>query len=317
MLKKLDEQVKKDFKEYFGDRDYGVVAVTGEDAIRIFCIRTTNLTDIARLKHGLSPLSTVVLGRTMAGAVLLTTLVKHATEQRVLLRIEGDGPAGIVVAEANGKGEVRGFIQNKQLELKSKVVNGKKKFDVKSAIGKGTLTVVKDLGLRTPYESSVPIVSGEIAEDIAYYLLKSEQIPSAVSLGVLIGEDGKVQAAGGFLVQPLPGAKDENIAKIEENVKKLPSMTELLTSGKRPEDIIEQVLEGFTVKVLALKELTFKCRCSKETAEQSLFLLSIEDLKKLIEEGGAEIKCNFCSSVYYFTPQEIENIIKLKEKEPQ
>ncbi|WP_456397470.1 Hsp33 family molecular chaperone HslO [Desulfurobacterium sp.] len=313
MLKKLDEQVKRDFKEYFKDRDYGVIAVAREDAIRVFAIRTTNLTEIARLKHGLFPLSTVVLGRTMAGATLLTTLIKHGTEQRILLRIEGDGPAGLVVAEANGKGEVRGFIQNKHIKTATMDVNGKKKFDVRSAVGKGTLTVVKELGLKTPYESSVPLISGEIAEDIAYYLLKSEQIPSAVSLGVLIGEDGKVKTAGGFLVQPLPGAKEENIAKIEKTVKNLPPVTEMLTSGKRPEDIAEEVLKGFGVQILALKELSFRCRCSKETAMQSLIMLPIQELEKLIKEGGAEITCNFCSTVYYFAPEEIKNVIKLKK----
>jgi len=317
MLKKLDGQVKQDFRGYFGDRDYGVIAVPKEDAVRVFCIKTTNLTNMARLKHGLSPLSAVLLGRTLAGATLLTSLVKHATEQRILLRIEGDGPAEVVVAEANGRGELRGFIRNRHLEFKSKIVDGKNKFDVKSAVGNGTLTVVKDIGLKAPYESSVSLPSGEIAEDIAYYLLKSEQIPSAVSLGVLIGRDGNVEAAGGFLVQPLPGAKDKTIAKIEENIKNLPSMTELLSAGKRPEDIAEDILFGFEPNVLALKELSFRCGCSEDAAEQSLFLLQIEDLKKLIEEGGAEIKCNFCSSIYHFTPHEVKNIIKLKEKEPQ
>ncbi|WP_457568226.1 Hsp33 family molecular chaperone HslO [Desulfurobacterium sp.] len=312
MLKKLDEQVKKDFKEYFKDRDYGVIATAEEEAIRVFAIKTTNLTEIAQLKHGLSPLSAVILGRTMAGAILLTSLLKHGTEQRILLRIEGNGPAKLVVAEANGKGEVRGFIQNKHLKAIVKEVNGKRKFNVKSAVGSGTLTVVKDMGLKTPYESTVPLVSGEIAEDIAYYLLKSEQIPSAVSLGVLIGEDGRVKAAGGFLVQPLPGAKEKNIEKIEKTVRNLPPVTELLTAGKRPEDITEEILKGFGVNILALKELSFRCRCSKETAMQSLIMLPEEELNQLLKEGGAEITCNFCSTTYYFTPEEIKNVIKLK-----
>ncbi|TCK06434.1 Hsp33 family molecular chaperone HslO [Phorcysia thermohydrogeniphila] len=313
LMKKLTEEVKSDLKSYFQDRDYGVIAVTEEDALRAFVVKTTNLCDIARLRHKTSPIATAVLGRALTGALLLTSLLKHASDQRLLLRIEGDGPIGLVVAEANAKGNVRGFVKNPQVETFVKEVNGKKKFDIGRAVGSGFLTVVKDFGFGTPYESSVPLVSGEIAEDIAYYLLKSEQIPSAVSIGVLVGETGKVEAAGGFLVQPLPGASDKAIEKLEENVKKLPPVSALIKEGKRPEEIVELLFEGFTPHILALKELSFKCKCSKEVAKGGVIALPEKDLKELIEEGGVTIRCNFCNEEYFFSREELEEILKEKK----
>ncbi len=314
-LKELTNDVKRDLRNYFQDRDYGVIAVTREDALRAFVVRTTNLCEIARLRHKLSPIAAAVLGRALTGALLLTSLLKHGTEQRVLLRIEGDGPVGLVVAEANAKGEVRGFVQNPEVPTFTKVENGRKKFDIAKAVGKGVLTVVKDLGFGTPYESSVPIVSGEIAQDIAYYLLKSEQIPSAVGIGVLVGETGKVEAAGGFLAQPLPGASERAIDKLEKNVKRLPPVSSLIKEGKRPEDIAEMIFSGFTTEILALKELSFKCKCSKEVAARSLFAMPKEELESLKREGGVSIRCNFCGEEYFFSPEEIDEILKEKEKE--
>jgi len=314
LVKELTDQVKEDLKNYFQDRDYGVIAITREDALRSFVVKTTNLCEIARLRHKLSPMATAVLGRALTGAILLTSLLKHGTDQRLLLRIEGDGPIGLVVAEATAKGEVRGFVQNSDVPTFVKEENGKKKFDIAKAVGKGTLTVVKDLGFGTPYESSVPLISGEIAQDIAYYLLKSEQIPSAVALGVLVNEEGKVEAAGGFLAQPLPGASEEAVSKLEENVRSMPPVSSLIKEGKRPEEIAEMLFKGFTTELLALKELSFRCRCNKEVAERSLVAMPEEELKKLIEEGGASVKCHFCGQEYHFTKEELEKILKERQK---
>ncbi len=313
-LRDLDKSVKEDLKSYFGGRDYGVIAVTKEDALRAFVVKTTNLCEIARLKHRLSPIATAVLGRTLTGAILLTSLLKHGTEQRLLLRIEGDGPIGFAVAEANAKGEVRGFVKNPDIETLVKELEGRRKFDIAAAVGKGFLTVVKDFGFGTPYESSVPLVSGEIAEDIAYYLSKSEQIPSAVSIGVLVGETGKVEAAGGFLVQPLPGASEKAVEKLEENVRKMPPVSTLIKEGKRPEDIVEMLFEGFTPQLLALKELSFKCKCSKELAEGGILAFPESEIEELIKEGGVTIKCNFCGEEYFFSPEELEEILKRKKE---
>ncbi|ADY73657.1 33 kDa chaperonin [Desulfurobacterium thermolithotrophum DSM 11699] len=313
-MKEINSQVKDDLKNYFQDRDYGVVAVPKEDAIRALVVKTTNLCEIARLRHKTSPIATAVLGRALTGAILLTSLLKHGTEQRILLKIEGDGPIGLVVAEANAKGEVRGFVQNPNVPTFTKKVNGTKKFDIAKAVGKGTLTVVKDFGFGTPYESTVPLVSGEIAEDIAYYLLKSEQIPSAVSLGVLVGETGKVEAAGGFLAQPLPGVTEEAISRLEENVKKMPPISTLVKNGKRPEDIVEMLFEGFTPNLLALKELSFKCKCSKEVAEGGILVFPEDEIEALIKEGGVSIKCNFCNEEYFFNKEELEKILEERKK---
>ncbi|MEO2069502.1 MAG: Hsp33 family molecular chaperone HslO [Desulfurobacteriaceae bacterium] len=317
LMKELTSSVKDDLKNYFLDRDYGVIAVPKKDALRTLVVRTTNLCEIARLKHKTSPIATAVLGRALTGVILLTSLLKHGTEQRILLRIEGNGPIGLVVAEANAKGEVRGFVQNPDVPTFVKEVDGKKKFDIAKAVGSGTLTVVKDFGFGTPYESTVPLVSGEIAEDIAYYLLKSEQIPSAVSIGVLVGETGKVEAAGGFLVQPLPGATEKAIETLEKNVKKIPPVSSLIKEGKRPEDIVEMLFEGFTPNLLALKELSFKCKCSKEVAEGGILAFPESEIEELIKEGGVSIKCNFCSEEYFFSKEELQKLLEEKRKKDQ
>jgi len=312
ILKVLNSQVKKDFKEYFQDRDYGVIGVTKEDAIRGFCVKIKGALKEAQKRHKLSPASTVVLGRAMAAALLLTSLLKHATNQRLLLRIDCNGPAKGIVVEADAKGNVRGYVLNPNLPTLIKEENGQKKFDIKSLVGQGYLTVVKDYGLKTPYESTVPLISGEIAQDVAYYLAKSEQIPSAVSLGVKINEEGEVIAAGGLLVQVLPGAEEKTISKIEENVKNLPPISKLFEEGKRPEDILELAFAGYTTAILALKEIKYSCRCDKNLAKSILLSLSLAELKELIGEGKANIKCHFCGKEYTFSKKELEDILKEK-----
>ncbi len=314
VLKVLDKQVKEDFKNYFQDRDYGVIAVTKEDAIRGFCVKIKNALEEAKKRHNLSPAATVILGRAMAGALLLTSLLKHATNQRLLLKIDCNGPAKGVVVEADAKGNVRGYILNPNLPTVIKEENGQKKFDIKSLIGQGYLTVIKDYGLKNPYESTVPLVSGEIAQDIAYYLAKSEQIPSAVSLGVKVDENGNVISAGGLLIQVLPGAKEETINKIEENVKKLPPISKLFEEGKRPEDILEMAFDGYTTAILALKEISFNCKCNKDIAKSILLSLPKEDLEHLIKEGEAKVRCHFCGKEYIFSKEELEKILKEKKE---
>ncbi|NPA32706.1 MAG: Hsp33 family molecular chaperone HslO, partial [Aquificae bacterium] len=206
LIKELSSQVKKDLKDYFQERDYMVIAVPKKEPVRVYTLKATNTVETARRVHNLSPAATVAMGRAIAGALLLTSLLKHGTNQKLLLKIEGDGPIGLIVVEADAKGRVRGFVQNPNVEPLIKEVDGKKKFDVSAIVGKnGTLTVVKDLGTGKPYTSVVPLVSGEIGQDIAYYLYQSEQIPSAVALGVKVNEDGSVKHAGGYLVQTLGG----------------------------------------------------------------------------------------------------------------
>ena len=304
--RELGKQTREDLRNYFQDRDYMVVAVPKREPARIYVVKATNVVETARKVHNLSPGATAVLGRALIGALLLTSLVKHATEQKVLLKVEADGPIGTVYAEADGKGRVRGFVDNPHVETFTKVYNGRKKFDVSKMVGsKGTLTVVKELRMGTPYTSMVPIVSGEIAQDLAYYFAQSEQIPSAVSAGVLVDEDGSVKHAGGFLVQALGGISDEVIYLLEKRVRESPPITELMGDGYRPEDVAVTLLRGLDPQLIGLKEVEYYCPCNEDVARSSLLLLAEEELEEIFENGPAEVVCRFCGRVYRFSREEI------------
>ncbi|HHJ63780.1 MAG TPA: Hsp33 family molecular chaperone HslO, partial [Aquifex aeolicus] len=265
--RELTLQTRDDLRRFFEDRDYMVIAVPREEPARLYVVRATRVVETARRIHNLSPLSTAVLGRALIGALLLTSLIKHATDQKILLKIEGGGPAGLIVAEADGRGRVRGFIENPRLQTFVREKEGRRKFDVGRAVGReGTLTVVKELRMGTPYTSVVPLVSGEIAEDIAYYLTQSEQIPSAVGIGVLVGEDGRVRQAGGFLLQTLGGTSDRVIDLLETRTLQMPPLTEMMEQGKRPEDIATDLLEDLDPQLIGLKEIEYHCPCDEEVA---------------------------------------------------
>ncbi len=304
--KELSEETKKDLRDYFENRDYMVIAVPKREPARLYVVRATKTVETARRIHDLSPGATVALGRALVGALLLTSLVKHATDQKVLLKIEGNGPVGTIVAEADGKGRVRGFVENPHVDTLKKEVGGRRKFDVAGIVGReGTLTVVKELRMGTPYTSIVPLVSGEIAEDLAYYFSQSEQIPSAVGIGVLIAEDGSVKQAGGFLVQTLGGISDRVVDILEHRVKSLPPVTELMEEGKRPEDIAVMILGGLEPQLIGLKEVEYYCPCDEEVARSSLLLLTEDELEDLLSEGPAEVVCKFCGRVYRFSREDI------------
>lgn len=305
--RELGEETKKDLRKYFQDRDYMVIAVPKMEPARVYVVKATRAVETARRIHNLSLGATVALGRALVGALLLTSLVKHATDQKVLLKIEGNGPIGTIYAEADGKGRVRGFVENPQVDLFTKTVNGRKKFDVSKIVGRsGTLTVVKELRMGTPYTSIVPLVSGEIAQDLAYYFTQSEQIPSAVGIGVLIGEDGKVRQAGGFLVQTLGGISDKVVDLLEHRVNQLPPITELMEKGERPEDVAVRILEGFDPQLIGLKEVEYYCPCDEDVARSSLLLLSENELEEILSEGPAQVVCKFCGRVYRFSREDIK-----------
>ncbi|RLJ70358.1 molecular chaperone Hsp33 [Hydrogenivirga caldilitoris] len=305
--RELSKETREDLKNYFADRDYMVIAVPRKEPARVYVVKATNAVETARRIHNLSPGATVALGRALVGVLLLTSLVKHATDQKVLLKIEGDGPIGTIYAEADGKGRVRGFVENPQVDTFTKEVNGKKKFDVSRIVGRnGNLTVVKELRMGTPYTSIVPLVSGEIAQDLAYYFSQSEQIPSAVGIGVLVNEDGSVKHAGGFLVQTLGGISDKVVDLLEHRVNELPPLTELMEEGKRPEDIAIMLLDGLEPQLIGLKEVEYYCPCDEEIARSSLLLLTEGELNELLEEGPAEVVCKFCGRVYRFTREDLQ-----------
>ncbi|AAC07776.1 Hsp33 family molecular chaperone HslO [Aquifex aeolicus] len=315
LIKELSEQVKKDLKDYFQERDYMVIAVPKKEPVRVYVVKATNTVETARRIHNLSPSATVAMGRAIVGALLLTSLLKHGTNQKLLLKIEGDGPIGTIVVEADAKGRVRGFVGNPNVDTYTKEVEGKKKFDVAKIVGKGTLTVVKDLGMGKPYTSVVPLISGEIGQDIAYYLYQSEQTPSAVAVGVKVNEDGSVKHAGGYLVQTLGGTSEKVKELLEKRILSLPPVTEMMEKGMRPEDIAVEILKDMEPQLIGLKEVEYYCPCDEEVAKASLFLMSTQELEDLFNENElAEVSCNFCGRIYRFDRSVIEEKRELEKK---
>ncbi|MGI5840429.1 MAG: Hsp33 family molecular chaperone HslO [bacterium] len=287
-------------------RDY-LVRATGEDGtIRAVAAVTTELVDVARLRHDSYPTATAALGRTLTAAAFLGTALKD--DGTVTVRIGGDGPIGGIVAQAERTGGVRGYPLMPHVDLP---LTPQGKLDVGGAVGKkGHLYVTYDQKLKEPYTGVTELVSGEIAEDFTHYFSRSEQIPSAVALGVKVETDGSVRAAGGYMVQLLPGAGNKAAAVIEDNVGRLGAVTSLLEEGFDPETILSEVLAGCSLKILGRQELSFRCRCSKERAAGLLQSLGREELAKILaEEGGTEVRCHFCNTVHRFPPAEIAALL--------
>ncbi|SDF40575.1 Hsp33 family molecular chaperone HslO [Sporolituus thermophilus] len=272
--------------------------------LRAFAAVTTNLTDEARRRHNCYPVAAAALGRTMTAALLLATNLK--AEESITIRIAGDGPLGEIVADASARGTVRGYVKKPQIDLPLR----EGKLDVGRAVGAGNIFVTRFTGLKQPFTGSSPLVSGEIAEDVTNYLLTSEQTPSSVALGVLVGTDYTVQAAGGFLVQALPGAADEVIDKLERNLASLKPVSHLISSGYGAADILEKVFAGFSINLYEPKKVTFHCPCSRERVDRLLISLGEQELTDMIGEGRAELVCHFCSEKYHFNRQELENILQ-------
>lgn len=279
------------------------VAVNGH--FRAVAAITTRVVESLRKRHDLSPGASVALGRALTGAFLLASDLKG--KERVMVQIIGEGPIGEVVAEACPSGEGRGYVKNPRAEVP--VSEGK--IQLSQALSPpGTITVIKDLGLREPYRGVAPLVSGEIGKDLANYLWVSEQIPSAVALGVYVEPDFSVGAAGGYLVQTMPGARDEEIELVEKNILRLPPPTELIRRGSSPRQMVEEVLKGHELKWLGSQRLRFKCRCSKGRIAEALVALGEKELEDLIhKEEEVEITCEFCRKEYRFSQEELQNLL--------
>ena len=285
-----------------------VRGLAGDAAFRVLAAETTDAVEEARRRHGLSPTATAALGRALTGAALLAFLLSKTPRERVTLKIEGGGPLGHLVAEAGVDGRVRGYVGHPEADVP---LSEKGKLDVGRLIGPGELRVMRSLSNGEIYDSSVPLVSGEIAEDLAHYLLKSEQIPSAVLLGVRVSPEGPVEAAGGMVVQVLPGAPEEAIARLEENLKDLPGFSALLKE-KGLTGAVREVLKGLDFEPTDLGEgvqVRFACRCDREKARDSLRFFGPEELREMAEEGGAEVVCRWCGEVYRFSPEELRALI--------
>lgn len=283
-------------------QDYMVRASANEDTIRAFAVTSRELTEEARVRHGLSPICTAALGRSMSAALMMGYMMKNDNDLLTLV-FSGDGPMGGLTVTSNNKGEVKGFVNNPQVFLKDKFAGH---LNVGDAMGNGTLRVLKDTGLKTPYSGTVALQTGEIADDLTYYFAASEQVPSAVGLGVLINKEMFVDYAGGFIVQVMPQADDETITKVEKNIKNLPSVTTLLASGCLPEDIIRNVLSGLRVEINDSKLCSFHCDCSKEKVKNAIMMLSDSDINEMTKDGEPiETVCQFCGKKYVFTAEEI------------
>lgn len=287
--------------------DYLVRAIDKDAQVRIFACNSKNMVETARNIHNTSKTATAALGRTLTAAALMSENLKNEADT-LTLNIKGDGGIGQIVVTAKANGVVKGYVNNPMADCEIRESDGK--LDVGRIVGNGTLTVVADQGLKEPYIGKVELISGEIAEDLANYFYRSDQVPSVVSLGVLVDVDYTVRAAGGFILQLMPGADDECISKIEENISKLKAITTMLDEGLTPEQIIEHVMDGFEIKFLDKKEIGFNCDCSREKVEDSLISIGKDELKAIIEEDGkAEVICHFCNEKYSFNEEELENIL--------
>ena len=277
-------------------------AVAADDMIKIAVISAPEMVEEARTVHGLSPTASAALGRALLGASLLGNAMK-GEKDTLTLRLSGGGPVGNVVAVSDSAGNVRGYVDEPAADLPTRADG---KLDVGGLIGRdGTLTVSRDLGLREPYIGSVELISGEVAEDLTAYLVESEQVPSACGLGVLVGTDKHILAAGGFLVQLLPGAPEELIQKIEDNIFMMDQLTTILNEDGA-EEVLHQVLRGLEPEILARDEVNYRCYCSRERIEAALKSSGDETLEELASEGpSTEVTCQFCGKQYVFTPEEL------------
>ncbi len=289
------------------NKDYMVRATAADAQIRAFAVTSRNLTDEARKIHNLSPICAAALGRLMNGALMMGDMLK-GDKDALTITIEGDGPIGGLLVTVNNKGEVKGYVKNNAVVLPN---NAQGHLNVGGAVGNGTLTVTRDLGLKDPYVGTIELHSGEIADDLTYYFAESEQIPSSVGLGVLVNKDFSVMESGGFIVQLMPGASDEAIAKLEENISNMPSVTLLLNHGYTPEEMLEYVLKDLDMVITDTMPVTYKCGCDRDRMERALVLLGKKELENLIADNeDIELKCHFCGNAYKFSPDELKEMVK-------
>lgn len=272
------------------------------DGIKIFAAVTTNLAEEARKRHQCFPIAAAALGRTLTGALLLAANLKN--HECVTIKIDGDGPLGQIVADANPEGNVRGYVDHPNVDLPLE----NHKLAVGKAVGKGLLSVTRFTGLKQPFKGSIELVSGEIAEDLTQYLFTSEQTPSSVGLGVLVSPELAVLAAGGFFIQALPDASEETIARIEENLKTLNPVSQMVREGCDAKAIITRISAGMNVTYFESTELKFQCQCSKEKIEGVLISLGEKELTSLVEDGKTEVCCHFCGEKYQFGKEDLEKL---------
>ncbi|MFP4078793.1 MAG: Hsp33 family molecular chaperone HslO [Candidatus Izemoplasmataceae bacterium] len=278
--------------------------------VRIYAVNSTETVYEAQKIHGLWPTASAALGRLLTGSVIMGAMYNKGDE--LTIRVQGDGPLEGMVTTTDALGNVRGYVGNPQVFLQYHETG---KLNVAQAVGNGRMSVTKDIRVRDTFTSGVELQSGEIAEDLAYYFTASEQIPSVVALGVKVNTDNAIAHAGGFILQRMPGCPEETLTRIEERLKRIPSMTEMLEEGMSPEAIIETITEG-DHRILHTMPVQYRCDCSREKFERGLLSLGQEELQKLLDEDGhIETVCHFCKTKYQFNEKNIKALIQeLKTK---
>lgn len=287
-------------------KDYIVRATAADHQLRAFAVTSRDIVEKAREIHNTSPVATAAIGRLLTAASMMGSMMKG--EKDVLtLQIECGGPIGGITVTADSNADVKGYVNNPNVILPP---NAQGKLDVSGALGPGFLNVIKDIGLREPYNGQTHLVSGEIAEDLTYYFATSEQVPSSVGLGVLMDKDNYVRQAGGFIIQVMPDTDDEVIDKLEARLGEVHSVTDMLDKGMTPEDILGYVLDGMDVEILETIPTQYKCNCSVERVSKAIASIGKKDLQEMIDDGELiEVNCQFCGSHYKFDTEQLKTFM--------
>lgn len=290
---------------------YILRAIDETETIKISAAITTDVVEEAAKIHKLSKTTSAALGRVLTAAAIIGSWQKNEKDS-ITLSINGDGPAGKIVATCKNDGYVKGYVTNPMADLPTREADGK--IDVAGIVGEGNLTLVMDTGMKKPYTGTVNLTTGEIAEDLAVYFLQSDQVPSAVGLGVLVDVDYSIKAAGGFIIQLMPDATEEQISKLEENLKGLPSVTSILDEYHDAEKLIEILMKDIDFKILEKREITYKCNCSREKVEDAIVSVGPREIEEILrEDKKAEVSCYFCDKVYNFDESDLEKMLKKAE----
>ena len=285
--------------------------ISSDGALVMLAADTTEMAERAQQIHKTSAVTSAALGRLLTAASLMGTMLK-GEDDTITLRIKGSGPAGTILAVSDSKGNARGYVANPVVEIPLRPDG---KLDVGSAVGAdGTLTVIKDLGLKEPYIGQIPLISGEIAEDITSYYATSEQIPTVCALGVLVDRDLSIKAAGGFIIQLLPFASEETISTVEKAISGLPPVTKMLSDGMTPDDMCKTALESFEIELLDSTHPEYRCNCSREKVEAALISAGAASLKELAEKDSTDVCCQFCDNKYIFSSGDILKILERAQK---
>ena len=288
-------------------KDYIVRATAANNQIRAFAATTKETVEAARQAHNTSPVATAALGRLLTGGAMMGSMMKNDSDM-LTIQIKGDGPIGGLTVTADSKGNVKGYVKHPEVMLPP---NAQGKLDVAGALGIGLISVIKDMGLKEPYVGQTILQTSEIAEDLTYYFATSEQVPSSVGLGVLMEHDNTVKQAGGFIVQLMPFVDDDVVDRLEANINKISSVTSMLDRGMTPEEILEEVLDGFEVEVKDTMPAQFYCNCTKERVEKAIISIGKKDIQEMIEDGKPiEVNCHFCGKSYEFSVEELKTLIK-------